>query len=74
MNTTREKHLEWCKERALLELEAGSIDNAFASMISDLGKHRETAGHAAIGLGAMLITNGHLLTPEKMREFIEGFN
>jgi hypothetical protein len=42
-------------------------------MASDLGKHPETAGHPAIGLGAMLLLGGHLSSPAQMREFIDGF-
>ena len=41
----RDKHLKWCKARALEYLEPGeyfSLDDAMASMISDLGKHEET--------------------------------
>jgi hypothetical protein len=38
----RAKHLQWCKDRALAELDAGSIQNAIASMMSDLRKHKET--------------------------------
>lgn len=45
---TREQHLAWCKQRALEYLEPGqhfSIDNAIASMTSDLGKNDETRHH-----------------------------
>ncbi|GAH07081.1 unnamed protein product, partial [marine sediment metagenome] len=50
------------------------LTSAYASIISDLGKHSETENHIAIGLGAMMLFAGHLATPEKMREFINGFN
>jgi hypothetical protein len=40
---TRAEHLAWCKERALEYLDMGDRVNAMASMISDLGKHPETA-------------------------------
>lgn len=52
----------------------GDVNQAFASMGSDLGKHPETANHAAIQLGMMMLMGGHLDTPQQMREFIEGFN
>ena len=55
-------------------MDAGDTQQAYASMASDLGKHPETQGHAAIGLGMMLLFNGHLGTPEAMRDFINGFN
>lgn len=41
----RAEHLNWCKQRALEYLNPGqffSIDDAMASMASDLGKHDET--------------------------------
>jgi hypothetical protein len=71
---TRADHLAWCKRRALEYLDKGDRLMAFASMISDLGKHPETAHHAAIPLGAQLYLRGLLSTTEKMREFIEVFN
>ncbi len=78
MNTTTEptraEHLAWCKQRALQYVEMGDVNQAFASMGSDLGKHPETAGHSAIQLGMMMLMGGHLSTPDKMREFINGFN
>lgn len=81
MTVTRADHLKWCKERALRELEyymanepESACRNAFASISSDLGKHPETEGHSAIMLGLMLMLGGQLSTPEKMRDFINGFN
>lgn len=73
----RAEHMAWCKKRALQYLEPGpyfSIENAWASMVSDLAKHDETHRHAAIGLGMSMLIAGRLSTAEKMREFIEGFN
>ena len=70
---TRSEHLEWCKQRALEYVDTDP-QNAYASMVSDLGKHLETAGHPGIGLGTMMMLGGHLNTPEQMRSFIEGFN
>jgi len=74
MNTTYDEHLAWCKQRALEYVERGDLSQAYASMASDMGKHPETEGHAAISLGMMLMIGGHLDTKEKMRKFIEGFN
>lgn len=74
MDVTREEHLAWCKARAIRELEVGDINNAYASMASDLGKHPETEGHAAIQLGMMMLMGGHLSSEKDMRRFIEGFN
>lgn len=73
----RSEHLEWVKKCALQELDHSegneAISNAFASIVSDMGKHEETANHAGIKLGAMLLMSGQLDTKDKMRKFIEGF-
>lgn len=73
---TQIEHIAWAKERALKELEYGEPATgparALASVQSDLSKHPETAGHSAVELGMMLAMNGHLNSPAKMREFIEG--
>jgi len=76
---TRAEHLSWCKQRALEYLNPGpyfSIDDAMASMASDLGKHDETRHHAiqTVPLMFQLRASGNLNTPEEMREFINGFN
>lgn len=72
--TTRADHLAWCKQRALEYMDSGDLDGAFASMVSDLGKHPETAHHIGIDLGMMQTMSGTLSTPEQMRKFIEDFN
>lgn len=71
---TRSQHLQWCKQRALQYCDSGNVEEAFASMTSDLSKHPETKEHAAIKLGMMMFMSGHLSSPSKMRTFIEGFN
>jgi hypothetical protein len=71
---SREEHLAWCKERALEYVEIGELQNALASMGSDLDKHEATKGHAAMRLGFQMLIAGHLNTPEKMRKFILEFN
>lgn len=71
---TRQEHLQWCKKRALEYCDRGDLQNAFASMASDLQKHPETENHSAIQLGMLQLMSGFLDTPEKMRHFIEGFN
>ena len=74
MEQTREEHLEWCKTRAIEYVDAGDVASAFASMSSDLGKHKETAGHVGIELGMMEMMVGTMKTPEQMRRWITGFN
>ena len=71
---TRGEHLRWCKDRALVYVDAGRLNDAYASMASDMSKHPETDGHAAIPLGMMLMASGHLSSQQEMRKFIEGFN
>jgi hypothetical protein len=72
MSMTRAEHIDWCKQRALAYVDAGDLHNAFASLNSDLGKHPDTQNHGAIELGMMLMIGGHLDTPKRMREWIEG--
>lgn len=71
---TRQEHMEWCKKRALEYVDRGELDDAYASMASDLGKHQETVGHAGIQLGLLMLMSGKLSTQSEMRKFIEGFN
>lgn len=70
----RAEHLQWAKDRALEYVESGDTAGALASMLSDLSKHEDTAGHPAIMLTAMLLFDGHLSTPADVRCHIEGFN
>lgn len=69
---TRQEHMEWCKQRALEYVDTDP-QGAYASMVSDLGKHPETANHVGIQLGMMQMIGGMLSTPAEMRKFIEGF-
>lgn len=69
----RTEHLAFCKERAL-EYLPGDPQQAFNSMMSDLGKHNETRTHIAINIGMGLLIIGELSTPDQMRKFIVGFN
>jgi hypothetical protein len=73
-NMTRSEHITWCKARALEYIEINDIQNAWASMASDLSKHPETYNHPAIELGFRLVMTGNFKTANDMRRFIEGFN
>jgi hypothetical protein len=66
---TREEHLEWAKSRALAYLPDWA--QAMASFVSDLGKHKDTAGHAVIELMGMHALAG-LLNEHELRSLIEG--
>jgi hypothetical protein len=72
MSETRAEHVEWCKHRALEYVDRGDLQNAFASLNSDLRKHPETEGHGAMELGLVLMLGGYLDTERQMREWIEG--
>ena len=71
---SREEYLAWCKERALEYCRMGRMQDAFASMASDMEKHPQTHGHSAIKLGFMLMLNGSLNAPGAMEHFIRGFH
>lgn len=67
----RSEHLQWCKDRANAYLDAGKIDAAFASMVSDIGKHKETENPYLIEIGGIYAMNRN---PRGMRGWIDGFN
>lgn len=73
---TRAEHLAWCKERSLEYVDAGNLEEAFASFASDITKHPDTENMMEIVgmLGLPLLMNGHLNTTDKMREHINGYN
>lgn len=54
----REEHLQWAKDRALEYVEAGELQNAIASMISDLQKHPELEDHPGRMLWMTAIFDG----------------
>lgn len=69
---TRDEHMAWCKERAREYLDKGDARSAIVSMLSDLGKHEETAGAGAsmAPLGLFAAQSGDV---EEARRFVEGF-
>ncbi len=78
---TRDQHLAWCKERAHAEYAyykvnepAAAVRHAVTSMLSDLGKHPETAKleHIALVLGFPLLIGG--CDERTLFQFIDGFN
>ena len=70
----RSDHLKWCKQRAKEYVEQNDLQQAFASFLSDMGKHNETANHLALEMGMTLLLGGHLSTQQQMRTWINGFN
>jgi len=74
---TRAQHLEWCKKRALDELNRpGDVQECLRLNGQRLGKHPETEGHIAIQLGMslMMADQREASDREAMRQFINGFN
>lgn len=72
---TRAEHIAWCKQRALEYVERGELENALASMLSDLCKHPETADRAAATLGpGIALVPGWISSPGEVRKWIESFN
>lgn len=77
---TRAEHLQWCKERAHQEYEYYKVEkpdeafrNAVTSMLSDLGKHPETAKLETIAFALGLpIMQGR--DERELFKFIDGFN
>lgn len=71
----RAEHLEWCKKRAIEEVNySNDPSQGLISMMSDLGKHSETVNHSGIMLTTMLMMGGHLKTRDEVIKHIEGFN
>jgi hypothetical protein len=71
---SREEHLAWCKARALEYVEAGDVEQAFSSFVSDMGKHADTANHVGLSLMHKCFLSGLISSPASMGRFIEGFN
>lgn len=71
---TQDEHLEWAKKRALEYLDRYDPQQAFTSMMSDLGKHPELKDHAGIhiGVGYMMLP-GWINDMQRVRRWIEGF-
>ncbi len=71
---TRDEHLKWAKRRAIECLP--DVQEAMASMISDLNKHDELREQHRMTnqLGLAQLSSGALNTPAAMRHWIEGYN
>ena len=72
---TRQEHIEWCKKRAIEEMDFyHDSSKAYISMASDLRKHSETNDSILIDLCIMQL----LLNPKPSRQeainFLNGFN
>lgn len=67
---SRAEHVRYCKARAREYLAIGDAQQAVTSMLSDLGKHEETAGLAETMALIGLFSVGSL---SAARRFVEGF-
>lgn len=69
---TRKEHVEWCKQRALHYVEIGMLQEAVASMLSDMSQHPQNEVNSFLGLlGLMEAEKGNA---PAVKRWIEGFN
>lgn len=68
---TRDEHMAFCKRRALEYVDAGLLDQAVASMGSDLNSHDETRADAFLLMDGVIVAQSG--DPDRVRRWIEGF-
>ena len=66
----RKEHVEWCKQRALEELERSGVNAAMASLTSDFGKHESTNNPMMIMMCFVI----KKMDKKEAKKYIEGFN
>jgi hypothetical protein len=72
---TRQEHLKWCRERAIAEMDYyKDPSKAIISMMSDLGKHSETASEALMTLCTMQLMMKPHMSRQEAINFLNGFN
>lgn len=75
MPESRAEHLAWSKQRALEYVDRGELENAIASMGSDLKKHEAWRDSRSV---SFMVTEAIMFElargPEAVRRWIEGFN
>jgi len=69
---TRAVHLQRCKDRAMIYVNAGDYQTAILSMLSDLTKHTDTVNSAKIGT---MLARVELQNPtrEGVTKFVQDF-
>ena len=68
----RQEHLQWAKDRAVEYCDKGDTMMAYASFISDIGKHPDLHyDDFLISMGMRAAMSGDV---RQTRHFIEGFN
>jgi hypothetical protein len=74
MKMTRLEHIDWCKQRAIQEMDYYKDPNkAYISMASDLRKHPETNSEALISLCIMQTMMSGKNTRQEVINFLNGF-
>jgi len=72
---TRKEHIEWCKERAIQEMDYyKDPSKGIISMMSDLRKHPETNQETLISLCGMMLMTKPKQTRQEVINFLNGFN
>jgi hypothetical protein len=75
--STRQEHLQWCKDRAMEYVNHGDLLQAVTSMMSDLDKHPDTKckpGGALSMLGLMAAQQAQSGDRDGVVRYIQGFN
>lgn len=71
MMETRAEHIEWCKVRAREYLALGDIQNAIASLLSDMSKREDTRVNPYLAMAGLNAVLSNSMADAK--RFIEGF-
>lgn len=72
---TRQEHIQWCKERAIAEMDYyKDPSKGIISMMSDLRKHPETQSEGLMALCTMQLMTKPRMTRQEAVNFINGFN
>jgi hypothetical protein len=69
---TRDEYVQWCKDRALEYFNRGDLDDAVASMMSDMRKRDDTQYPEVLDHLALLELMNY--NREGVRRWIVGFN
>jgi hypothetical protein len=72
--TTARQHLDWATERAPEYFDDGDKRNAFASFLSDVGKHDGTRWIQAFPATFMLLEDGWRGGREHFKQQLSGFS
>lgn len=70
---TRKEHMQFCKARATEYVDRGDLSGAVASMLSDLGKHPDTAPLVSGPLGMIGLMEAASGSTARVQRFIDGF-